>query len=117
MLDGVTIRQWSVNTGRLTGVKHVATDIPGYKIGDATTGVNRIGGLSTSFDIKDGTLTLTGVLQQSPGLIFNYTLCEADKWLAVSPRHGTVQPGAGQEITFSFNSADATVMMPATRLL
>ncbi len=107
MLDGVTIRQWSVNTGRLTGVNHVATDIPGYKIGDATTGVNRIGGLSTSFDIKDGTLTLTGVLQQSPGLIFNYTLCEADKWLAVSPRHGTVQPGAGQEITFSFNSADA----------
>lgn len=107
MIDCVTIYQYDINRSRITGVKHLATDVPGYKIGDATTGVNKLGGLSSSFDIKDGTLTLTGVLQQSPGLIFNYTLCETDEWVAMSPKHGTLQPGDNQEITFGFNSIGA----------
>ena len=107
MIDCITIYQYDLNRARLTGVKHLATDVPGYKIGDATTGVNKLGGLSSSFDIKEGTLTLTGVLQQSPGLIFNYTLCETGKWVAMSPKHGTIQPGESQDITFGFNSVDA----------
>lgn len=107
MLDCVRIYQYNLRTYRLTGISHLATDIPGYKIGDATTGVNRLGGLSSSFDIKDGTLTLTGVLQQSPGLIFNYTLCETGEWVAMSPKHGTLQPGDSQDITFGFNSIGA----------
>lgn len=107
MIDCITIYQYDINKGRLTGVKHIAADVPGYKIGDASTGVNKLGGLSSSFDIKDGALTLTGILQQSPALIFNYTLCEFDKWVAISPRHGTLQPGDSQDITFSFSSSDA----------
>lgn len=107
MIDRVAIYQYNINEARLTGVSHLATDVPGYKIGDASTGVNRIGGLSSSFDIKEGTLTLTGVLQQSPGLIFNYTLCEIGEWVEMSPKHGTLQPGDSQDITFGFNSVDA----------
>ena len=106
MIDYVTIYQYNINSGKLTGVKHTVTDVPGYKIGDASIGVNSLGGLSTSFDIKDGTLTLTGVLQQSPSLVFNYTLCEVDQWVSMSPKHGTVLPGENQDITFSFNSVD-----------
>ena len=107
MIDCVTLYQYSVNRRALAGVKHLATDVPGYKIGNASTGVNRLGGLSTSYDIEEGTLTLTGVLQQSPGLIFNYTLCKVDQWVAMSPKHGTLEAGASQDITFSFNSVDA----------
>ena len=107
MIDCVTLYQYSLNKGSLTGVKHLATDVPGYKIGDASTGVNKLGGLSSSFDIKEGTLTLTGVLQQSPGLIFNYTICDVDQWVAMSPKHGTLEAGGSQDITFSFNSINA----------
>lgn len=107
MIDCVTIYQYDINKGRLTGVKHATVDIPGYKIGDATTGVNKLGGLSSSLDIADGKLTLIGVLQQSPSLIFNYTLCDVDKWITMSPKHGTLQPGDSQEITFNFSSSDA----------
>lgn len=106
MIDNITIYQYDINKGRLTGVKHTTIDIPGYKIGEASSGVNKLGGLSSSLDIKDGKLTLTGVLQQSPALIFNYTLCDVDKWLSITPKHGTLQPGDKQELTFSFNSAD-----------
>ena len=106
MIDYVTIYQYNINKSALTGVKHIATDIPGYKIGDASFGRNSLGGLSTSFDIKDGTLTLTGILQQSPSLIFNYTICDIDEWVAMSPKHGTLQPGGEQEITFNFNSVN-----------
>lgn len=104
MVDCVMLRQYDLNTRQLTGVAHRVTDAPGYTIGNSTTGVNRIGGIFTSLDVNEGKLTLVGVLQQSPSLIFRYTLCDVGNWLSLSPRHGTLQPGGQQQITARFSS-------------
>lgn len=99
MIDKLQIRQYRLSTRTLTDVKHVLTDAPGYKMGDATSGENYVCGLFSSTDITPGQLTLIGTLNQSPNLVFKYTLCEYDKWLNFSPKHGTL--GAGGEQTFS----------------
>ena len=125
MIDKLQIRQYNLTTRKLTDVKHVLTDAPGYKMGDATSGENYVCGLFTSTDIKPGTLTLVGTLNQSPNLVFKYTLCEFDKWLSLSPKHGTLAAGAEQPITVgfdalaakkgdSFTSQSALLTMPET---
>ncbi len=107
MLDKMRILQYDLNTRKLTGVSHVPTDIPGYKIGTSSTGVNYVCGMTTTTDVKNGTLTLIGILKQSPSLIFSYTLCETNDWLGLSPKHGTLNPGEEQEITVDFNALNA----------
>lgn len=108
-LDCIQILQYNLNTRKLTGVSHTANDMPGYKIGSASSGRNYICGLATSADVTDGTFSLIGILQQSPSLIFSYKLCEADKWLAFEPKHGTIEPGKEQKIAVSFDSRYANV--------
>lgn len=105
-IDKVLIRQFSTAKRALTDVKHPLTDAPGYVLGSQNTGQNYVCGIFASTDITPGKLTLLGSLNQMPNLFFRYTLCETDKWLDFSPRHGKLAPGASQDINVSFNALE-----------
>ena len=108
-IDKVQIRQFSTAKRVLTDVKHSLTDAPGYVLGSQTTGQNYVCGLFASTDITPGKLTLLGALNQMPNLFFRYTLCETDKWLYFSPRHGKLAPGASQDISVRFDALEDVV--------
>lgn len=103
-LDCVQLLQYSLTSRKLTGVKHVVKDVPGYVVGNENMGRNYICGLHSTTALNDGRLTLIGVLQQSPSLIFEYSLAEVDNWLSYSPKHGTLQPGEEQVFTATFDA-------------
>lgn len=105
-IDKVLIRQFSTAKRALTDIKHSLTDAPGYVLGSQNTGQNYVCGIFASTDITPGKLTLLGSLNQMPNLFFRYTLCETDKWLDFSPRHGKLAPGASQDINVSFNALE-----------
>lgn len=105
-IDKVLIRQFNTAKRALTDVKHSLTDAPGYVLGSQNTGQNYVCGIFASTDITPGKLTLLGSLNQMPNLFFRYTLCETDKWLDFSPRHGKLAPGASQDINVSFNAIE-----------
>lgn len=105
-IDKVLIRQFNTAKRALTDVKHSLTDAPGYVLGSQNTGQNYVCGIFASTDITPGKLTLLGSLNQMPNLFFRYTLCETDKWLDFSPRHGKLAPGASQDINVSFNALE-----------
>lgn len=105
-IDKVLIRQFCTAKRALTDVKHSLTDAPGYVLGSQNTGQNYVCGIFASTDITPGKLTLLGSLNQMPNLFFRYTLCETDKWLDFSPRHGKLAPGASQDINVSFNALE-----------
>lgn len=105
-IDKIMIRQFDLNKRVITNVKHVLNDAPGYVIGNQTSGENYVCGLFSTTDITPGQLTLVGILNQSPNLVFRYTLCEADKWLDVSPKHGTLAAGEKQVFNVNFNGLE-----------
>ena len=106
-IDKVQVRQYNTRTRQLTDVKHQLTDAPGYVLGTQETGQNYVCGLFASTDVVPGKLTLMGTLNQMPNLIFRYTVAEADKWLSITPNHGTLAPGATQEFSIGFNAIEA----------
>lgn len=106
-LDKIQIRQYDINKGVLTNVKHVLTDAPGYKLGNSNTGANYVCGLFSSMDIVPGKLTLVGTLNQSPNLVFRYTLAETNKWLNISPKHGVLAPGEEQVFNVGLDALEA----------
>ena len=104
MLDCIMLRQYNLNTMMLTDVKHVLNDVPGYVVGNASMGRNYVCGIYASPDINKGRMTLIGVLQQSPTLIFNYTLAETTSWMDFSPRHGILPAGGQQTFTVDYDA-------------
>ena len=105
--DKLQLRQYDIARGVLTNVKHVLTDVPGYVLGGQATGQNYVCGLFSSMDVVPGKLVLMGILNQSPNLVFNYTLAETNKWLNLSPKHGTLEPGAEQVINVGLDALEA----------
>ena len=119
-LDCVQLRQYNLNTRKLTDVKHVVKDVPGYVVGNPSMGRNYICGLHTTTALTDGRLTLIGVLQQSPSLIFEYTLDVVDDWLRYSPKHGVLQPGEQQVFKYTLDALklkSGDVVTATSRLL
>lgn len=107
VIDKIQIRQFDLNKRVLTDVKHVLSDAPGYVMGNQTSGQNYVCGLFSSMDVVPGQLTLMGTLNQSPNLVFRYTLSEADKWLDVTPKHGVLAAGEKQDFTVNFDALEA----------
>ncbi len=106
-IDKIMVRQFDLNKRALTDVKHVLNDAPGYVLGNQAAGQNYVCGLFSSTDVTPGELTLIGTLNQSPNLVFRYTLCETDKWLNISPKHGTLAAGEKQVFDVNFNALEA----------
>ncbi len=106
-IDKIQIRQFDLNKRKLTDVKHLLSDAPGYKIGSSSTGQNYVCGLFGSYDVEPGKFTLIGTLNQSPNLVFRYNMAEVDKWLTLSPKHGTLQAGQSVDITALFDALTA----------
>lgn len=109
MIDKIVIYQYNLNTKKFTGVKKAVTDLPGYKVGTAQTGVNSLGGLEGTYDVASGKYTLIGTLQQSPTLVFEYNLAEADTWLSYDPKKSTLSPGESTTVTVNLNARDGKV--------
>lgn len=107
-IDKIMIRQFDLNKRIITDVKHVLNDAPGYVLGNQTSGQNYVCGLFSSTDVTPGELTLMGTLNQSPNLVFRYTLCETNKWLGISPKHGTIAAGEKQVFDVNFDALNAT---------
>ena len=108
-IDNVQILQYNLNTGKVTDVIHYAHDVPGYKVGSLNSGPNNICGIETTTQLEDGSLSLVGILQQSPSRIFAYKLCDVDTWCSAQPKSGTLQPGESQEITLMVNARNGKV--------
>ncbi len=109
MLDKVVIYQYDLNKKKFTGIKKAVTDLPGYKVGTALTGVNNICGLEGTYDLQRGCYSLVGVLQQSPSLFFEYNVAETDTWLDFSPRKRTLAPGESATVTVSLDARNGEV--------
>lgn len=104
-IDKLQLLQYDLNNRRLTGVEHVATDIPGYKIG--TTSVpNNLGGLSMTTQLVPGQLTLVGILIQSPSRIFTYRMADFDEWYDIDKMSGELAAGEQTEIKLDFDARD-----------
>lgn len=107
-IDKTQIVQYAINTRKIVST-HSAMDIPGYKVGSLTTGPNYVMGIEATTLVEDGTLTLIGVLQQSPARIFAYKLCDVDSWLSFSPKGGILEPGAEQKVVFNIDARNGAV--------
>lgn len=97
-VDKVQLVQYNLNTRKIVST-HSAMDVPGYKVGNAIVGSNFLSGLEATPNLEDGTLTLLGILQQSPSRIFAYKLCDVPTGISYSPKAGTLEAGAEQQLT------------------
>lgn len=104
-IDYIVLRQYNLNTRRLTSVSHEVTDLPDYQHIYMTYGA----GIETTTSLVDGTLSLVGIMEQSPARIYVYELCRVDEWLSYSPKTGILQPGETQDIKVSFDARNGVV--------
>lgn len=104
-IDKLQILQYDLNNRRLTGVKHVADDIPGYKVGTIEVPVN-IGGIELTTQLHPGELTMTGLLIQSPSRIFTYKMGTFDSWYKAEPMSGELKPGETATVTVQADTRD-----------
>lgn len=107
-IDKTQIIQYAINTRKIVST-HSLTDIPGYKVGNTYSGPNYVTGIEATTLVEDGTLTLLGVLQQSPARIFAYKLCDVDTWLSFSPKGGVLEPGTEQKVAFGIDARNGVV--------
>lgn len=104
-IDKLQLLQYDLSNRRLTGVEHVATDVPGYKIG--TTSVpNNLGGLAMTTQLVPGQLTLVGILIQSPSRIFTYRMADFDSWYDIDKLSGNLAAGKQTEVKIGFDAID-----------
>ena len=104
-VDYIVLRQYNLNTRRLTTVKHEVTDLPDYQHIYMTYGA----GIEATTSLVDGTLSLVGIMEQSPARIYVYELCRMDEWLSYSPKVGVLQPGESQKITVSYDARNGVL--------
>ncbi len=109
IIDMVQIIQYNLNTRQVTDVMHHAGDVPGYKIGSERMGPTYLCGLETTTSLEDGSLSLIGILQQSPSRIFAYKLCDTDAWLSYSPKGGVLNSGDEQQVRVHINARNGKV--------
>ncbi len=104
-VERIVLRQYNLNTRKLTDVKHEVSDFEGYQYGPMTYGA----GIETTTSFIDGTLSLVGIMEQSPAHIFVYNLCNASDWLSYSPKAGVIKPGESQTVTLSYDARNGKV--------
>lgn len=109
IIDQIQIVQYNLNTRKVTQVSHIVSDVPGYQIGSTTSGPTCICGISTTTAIEDGTLSLVGILQQSPSRIFVYKLCDTNTWLSYTPKGGILESGEEQTVSININARNGVV--------
>lgn len=107
-VDQLEIIQYNLNTRSVTPISHMIDDVPGYQIGTVNV-PNYICGIEATTSYVDGTLSLVGVLKQSPSRIFIYELAKTHEWLSIEPKAGTLKSGDSQTITFDIDSRDGVV--------
>jgi hypothetical protein len=90
--DAAVIHQLSVTTGTLTGISHdVGLDFP------ASVGI--AGGLFTAEGIVPGKVSLGGLLQGTPDMLFVYELAEGGPtWMKLMMTSGMVAPGDNSDM-------------------
>ncbi|MBQ5730823.1 MAG: hypothetical protein IIV57_04300, partial [Bacteroidaceae bacterium] len=108
LIDQLQILQYNLNTRAVTPISHTIDDVPGYQIGTLNV-PNYICGVEATTNYIDGTLSLVGVLKQSPSRIFIYELAKTNDWLSIAPEAGTLKSGESQTITFDINSRNGVV--------
>lgn len=104
-VDRIVLRQYNLNTRRLTDVKHEVSDTPDYQYTPMIYGA----GIETTTSLFDGTLSLVGIMEQSPARIYVYKLCDAGDWLSYSPKAGVLKAGEKQEVKITYNAIKGVV--------
>ena len=66
-------------------------------------------GIETTTSLFDGTLSLVGIMEQSPARIYVYKLCDAGDWLSYSPKAGVLKAGEKQEVKITYNAIKGVV--------
>lgn len=102
-VDQLEIIQYNLNTRALTSISHLIDDVPGYKIGTLSV-PNYICGIEATTNYIDGTLSLVGIIKQSPSHIFVYELAKMQDWLSIEPEAGRLGSGETQTLTLSIDS-------------
>lgn len=108
VVDGIQLDQFNLNTLSLTGQTHLADDVPGYKIGTITN-ANYICGIEGTTLYEEGTLSMIGIIKQSPSRIFVYELSRAQEWATMEPVAGSLNSGEEQVVTIDIDARNAKV--------
>ncbi len=109
IIDRTKITQYNLNTRKVTQVSFHLENLPGFQNGNDEIGPNYVCGVETSTAVVDGTLSLIGVLQQSPSRVFVYKLCDINTWLKFTPKTGILTGGAEQEIEIAIDARNGVV--------
>lgn len=104
-VERIILRQYNLNSRKLTDVKHEVSDLPDYQYGAMSVGA----GIETTTSLFDGTLSVVGIMEQSPARIYVYKLCDAGDWLSYSPKSGTLKPGESQTISMTYDARNGKV--------
>ncbi|MFU8842679.1 MAG: carboxypeptidase regulatory-like domain-containing protein [Bacteroidales bacterium] len=94
------IHQANLGTTTMTGFSYdVLTDL-----GPNASAI--AGGLFTVPNIFAGTVTIGGLLQGTPDVLFCYELAPYSTWISISPTSGTLAPATNQDMTVHLDATD-----------
>jgi len=99
--------QLDIATGELTGVSHdVLQELYGL-------GGRLAGGLFITTEYQTDTVTLGGLCQGAPDIMFCYELCPYASWISLDPVSGIVEAGSDSLVAVTF---DGTGIIPQSVL-